>query len=73
MAQTTYTRVLPNLTQSTRRAVYEKLTVLFSHLSAYGIDLLALTIDVPTRTLTVTLTDPIPSLAEQRHVGVADE
>lgn len=73
MAQTTYTRVLPNLTQATRQAVYAKLQVLFRHLPAYGIDLVSITVDVPTRTLSVTLTDPIPSLAERQHVGVADE
>lgn len=73
MAQTTYTRVLPNLTQATRRAVYEKLAVLFGHLPAYGIDLVSIAVDVPTRTLTVVLTDPIPSAAERKHTGVEDE
>ncbi len=73
MAQTIYTRVLPNFTQATRRAVYEKMAMLFSHLPSYGIDLVSITVDVPTRTLTVVLTDPIPSLDERRHVGVADE
>jgi hypothetical protein len=73
MAQTTYTRVLPNLTQATRRAVYEKLQILLSHLPVYGIDLVSITVDVPTRTLAVTLTDPIPSAAERKHTGVEDE
>lgn len=73
MAQTTYTRVLPNLTQATRHKVYEKLAVLFGHLPSYGVDLLSLTIDVPTKTLSVTLTDPVPSLEERQHVGLENE
>lgn len=73
MAQTTYTRVLPDLTRATRKMAYEKLSLLLSHLPAYDIDLLSITVDGPTKTLTVTLTDPIPSADERKHVGVENE
>ena len=69
MAQTTYTRVLPNLTVATRLAAYEKLSLLLSHLMPLGVDLLSLSIDVPTRTLTVILTDPLPN-DQLDHLGL---
>lgn len=73
MAQTTYTRVLPDLTQATRRRVYEKLAMLFGHLPAYGVDLLSIVVTIPTRTIAITLSDPVPSLEERQHVGLEDE
>lgn len=59
MAQATYQRVLPNLTQATRNAAYEKLSLLCNHLPNLGVDLVSISIDVPTRTITVVLTDPL--------------
>lgn len=61
MAITTYTRVLPNLNLATRREAYERLINLIPHLHSWGISLLEFKVDVPTRTVTITLTDPIPA------------
>lgn len=60
MAATTYTRVLPNLTKATRRAAYKRIILLLEHLEAFDIDLLSITFDAPTRTVSITLTDPVP-------------
>lgn len=70
MAQTTYTRVLPNLTRATREVVYEKLAAVLSHLPNLDVDLLSISLDVPTRTLTVTLTNPVPA-DQLEHLGLS--
>lgn len=66
---TTYTRVLPNLTAATRAAAYEKLSLLLSHLVPLSVDLLSVAIDVPTRTVTVILTAPLPD-EQLDHLGL---
>lgn len=65
----TYQRVLPNLTQNTRNAAYEKLSLLCNHLPNLGADLISISIDVPTRTITVVLTDPLPD-DQLDHLGL---
>jgi len=60
MAITVYTRTLPNLLPATRRAVYRRLVLLLDHIEGFGIDLIGFTVDIPTRVVTVTLTDPVP-------------
>lgn len=69
MAQTIYTRVLPNLTRATRAKVYEGLSTLLSHLDPMNLDLLSVSIDVPTRTITLVLTDPLTD-DELDHFGM---
>lgn len=70
---TTYTRTLPNLNLNTRRIVYERLSTLMLHLENLGTDILSISIDVPTRVLTVTLTNPIADLGQRQHLGLEDE
>jgi hypothetical protein len=71
MAQTIYTRTLPNLTRATRLAAYERLSSLFSHLPSFdGVDLLSLSIDPETLVVTVTLTNPLPD-EQLEHLGLA--
>lgn len=65
----TYTRTLPNLNQATRTAAYNKLSLLCSHISILGTDLLSVSIDTTTRIVSVTVTNPIDP--EQRdHFGL---
>lgn len=66
---TTYNRVLPNLTAATRAAAYEKLSMLLGHLGPLGVDLISVSIDVPTRTVTVVLTAPLPD-EQLEHLGL---
>ena len=61
MAITVYTRTLPNLLPATRRATYRRLILLLDHIEGFGIDLIGFSIDIPTRVVTITLTDPIPA------------
>jgi len=61
MAITVYTRTLPNLLPATRRATYRRLISLLDHIEGFGIDLIGFSIDIPTRVVTITLTDPIPA------------
>jgi hypothetical protein len=70
MAATTYTRILPDLTKATRMRVYERLIDLLKHLPSYGIDLLSVGLDVPTKTLTITLSDPVARQIDREHIGL---
>lgn len=66
----TYTRTLPNLTLATRAAAYAKLSLLLSHISGLGTDLLSLSIDTTTRVVTVILTNPIDDPDQREHCGL---
>lgn len=65
----TYTRTLPNLTQATRAAAYQKLSLLCSHIDTLGTDLLSVSIDTVTRVVSVTVTNPI-DVDERDHFGL---
>jgi hypothetical protein len=69
MAQTTYTKVLPNLTQETRTKVYEGLSCLLLHLPHMGLDLISISVDVPTKTVTLILSNPV-TVRELEHFGM---
>lgn len=64
-----YTRTLPNLNAATRAAAYAKLAVLCSHLTSLGTDLLSISIDVPTRVVSVEVTNPLDA-DERDHFGL---
>jgi hypothetical protein len=59
----TYTRTLPNLTQTTRRAAYGKLSNMVGHMAegALGSDLISISIDTVTRIITVVVTNQLDS------------
>jgi len=64
-----YTKTLPNLTKASRAAAYQKLSTLLSHLDPMDNDLISVSIDVPTRVVTVVVANAFTN-DELDHFGM---
>jgi hypothetical protein len=66
----TYVRTLPNFNAATKRAAYERLALLCSHIDALNTDLLSIVADPALFTITVVLTNPIDEATQRQHLGL---